>query len=523
MSDSTPGSSGLPPEFDPRARRPGAGARRAAASTARAGDSRRPPGGPGSRAADVHPAHTRGRTAARILSWLAVLTSVTVLLASGTGYFLYQNFSSSLERINAFAGIGGDRPESGRAENFLLVGSDSREGATEEELQAANTTYEAGRRSDTTILVHIPPGQDRALLVSIPRDAFVEIPSFTDPDTGETVAARSNKFNEAYSVGGPALTIKTVEQLTRIHIDHYLEVDFTGFQRMVDALDGVEVCLPEAARDSDSGLDLPAGYSTVQGEQALAFVRARKVFGGNDIDRIGRQQQFLAAMLARVTDAGVLLRPDRLLDFLGVVGESVRADDDFGFAQMRTLATRMRNLDPARVTFVTMPFSDVDYTPSGYRGSFVRVDEEASEELFRAIRTSSYFAEEEPAAPLLDPRDVRVEVLNGAGIAGLGREVSDDLAGRGFDVATPGNADSSDATGTVVRHAPGAEDAGRTVAALIPDATLREDRSLDDTVVVVAGSDYDGLAAEAEEAREDPAMGLNPRTAADDPCAGPRP
>ena len=496
VSDPTSGGSrGLPPELHPRGRQP----------------------------QTVVPAG-RGRAAARVLSWLAVLTSVAVLLASGTAYVVFRNFSSDLERIDVFGQAAEEeRPDEGpqRAENYLLVGSDTREGATEEELAAANTEYEAGQRSDTTMLLHVPAGQDKALVVSIPRDAFVEIPAYTVPETGERLEAESNKFNEAYATGGPGRTIATVERLTGIRIDHYLEVDFTGFRQMVDALDGVRVCVPAPAKDAYSGLDLPKGYSVVDGEQALAFVRARHVFGGNDFDRIGRQQQFLAAMMQRVTSTGVLLRPDRLLDFLGVVADSVTADEEFGFDQMRTLALRLRNLDPARVQFVTLPVADDDFTPKGYRGSYVQVDEAAADELFRLVRTEEYFADPEPAqspepVATVEPSTVSVQVLNAAGVAGLGRQVSDELAARGFVVAAPGNAESGQTT-SVVRYGAGQEAAANTVAAAVPGATTQLDESLDEQVVLEVGSSYTtGTPVDAAET-ENP--GMNPRTAADDPCA----
>ena len=501
---------GLPPELDPRGRH------------------RREPGAVG----DVLPVppsrRRRGAVAARVLSWVAVLTSLAVLVASGTAWVAFQRFSGSLERIDVFDSSDPERPQAAsRAEAFLLVGSDSREGFTEEELQAANTTFEEGRRSDTTILVHVPAGSDRALLVSIPRDAFVQIPAHTDPETGERLPARSDKFNEAYARGGPALTVKTVERMSGIRIDHYVEVDFTGFQRMVDALGGVDVCVPRPARDPLAGLDLPAGTSRVEGEQALAFVRARHVFGGTDIDRIGRQQQFLGAMLDRATSTGVLLRPDRLLQFLDVVSDSVTTDEEFGFGEMRTLATRMRDLDPARVTFTTLPFSDLDYTPEGYRGSYVRVDAEAARELFRRIRTDTYFDEAPatPPAPAVDPATVSVQVLNAAGTPGLGRQASEELAGLGFAVGTPGNAERTGVSATTVRHPRGQADAAAAVAAALPGATVTEDRSLPgETVLVEVGTSYDGVApaapaAAGEPAAADPGLGVNPRTAADDPCA----
>lgn len=507
VSDPTAGGSReLPPELDPRGR----GSRGVAGTT-------------------VMPGRTgRGRLAARVLSWVAVVTSVAVLLASGTAFVLFRSFSGNLERIDVFAQAGGEdeRPDASQeAENFLLVGSDTREGATQEELAAANTEYEAGQRSDTTMLLHIPPGQDKALVVSIPRDAFVDIPAYTVPETGERLPATSDKFNEAYATGGPGRAIKTVERLTGVRIDHYLEVDFTGFRRMVDALDYVEVCVPAPAKDAFSGLDLPAGTSRVDGEQALAFVRARHVFGGNDFDRIGRQQQFLAAMMNRITSMGVLGRPDRLLDFLGVVGDSVTADQEFGFDEMRTLALRLRNLDPARVHFVTLPVADVDWTPPGYRGSYVQIDEQAARELFRLIRTESYFDEAEQEAeppPTVDPATVRVQVLNAAGVAGLGRQVSDRLAAAGFQVGTPGNAERSGAPASVVRHAPGDEAAANTVAAAVPGATPRVDESLDPgQVVLEVGSSYapPAPATEPAPAPEAAPPGLSPRTAADDPCA----
>ena len=462
---------------------------------------------------------TSGRRSrlARVLSWIAVLTSFSIVAASGVGYALFRYYDGRIPHLSL--PIDGPRPDRvpGKALNFLLVGSDSRDGMTKEELRRAGTEFTAGRRSDTMILVHLSADRDHVTLLSFPRDAYVEIPAYKGK------AAHWGKINTAFSAGGPVLAIKTVEHLTRIRVDHYIEVNFAGFQRLVDAVDGVDVCLPKAVKEPLSGINLPAGTSRVRGEQALAFVRQRHGLPRGDLDRIQRQQQFMGALLRRAMSLEVLLNPFRLKSFLDVASKSLQVDDQLEFSDMKDLALAMRGLDPGRVAFVTAP---IDRLAMRSGQSVVLLHETDGPRLYQAIARDEALTKPPAAVPkklTVPPNDIRVTVLNGTGVARRAATAADELRGVGFRVAGTGNADRTDYTRTVVRYAPGDEQAAATLAASLPNSvTERGGQSTTPTVVV--GHEY--RAPVAVKVTGTPAPKPAPtgsatpvKTAADNPCA----
>jgi hypothetical protein len=299
---------------------------------------------------------------------------------------------------------------------------------------------------------------------------------------------------------------------------------------MVDQLDGVEVCLPEAAKEKDSGIDLPAGRSVIQGEQALAFVRQRKGLPNGDIDRIRRQQQFIGAIVRKVLSAGTLLNPVKLNGVVTVATQALQVDEDLSIGQLQELAFRLRGFDAGGVTFTTVPVADVNGVRE--RQSVVLLDEQKADELFEAVRRDIPPATPEPAAPpptpeealIVAPESIRVKVLNGAGISGLGRQAAGDLEGVGFQiVGAPENRGTSQ-QGTVVLHGPDRADSARTLAAAIPGATTELDPSLTRTLEVVVGASYDGtrpVTVTGEEPAEQAPAASAPAvvSAASDPCA----
>lgn len=445
---------------------------------------------------------SRGKRIARFFSWVAVVTSASILLASVLGFGALTLINSHIDRKCIFCGseeAERSRPrkpsgEASKAVNFLLVGSDSREGATPEELKLYGTEANPGGiLTDTIILVHLSPKRDKAVLVSFPRDTWVEIPGH-----GES------KINTAYGRGerakkgtGPALLIQTIEKLTGLYIDHYMEVRFGGFLKMVDALGGVDVCLPYAVEDKDAALKLPAGKSRVKGTQALAFVRARKFDPRGDFGRIQRQQQFLGSMLRRATSAGILTKPHRLYRFLDTVAKNLTVDDKLGINDMRNLANKLRGLDPAKIVFVTVP-----YHPKGaWHGNQLAVDLDlpAAQALFASIRADDAISAGATPAPTKPPSDlfvrperIRLRVLNGNGIDGAAGRAAEDLRGVGFQIVATGDADSEGYAQTIVRHGPSKADSARTTAAAIPGASLQLDQTLGSVVEVVVGANYSG-------------------------------
>ncbi len=266
----------------------------------------------------------------------------------GAGWVAYEKLDSNItadtDAASELARHEKERPASiaPGALNILVIGSDSRSGA-------GNSRYgrDSGtERSDTTILLHLAADRHSATAVSLPRDLMVDVPSCRRPDGSQSEAAFT-MLNHAYANGGSACTIRTVEKLTNIRIDHHMVVDFEGFTKMVDAVDGVEVCLKQPIDDRAADLKLPAGRVTLDGEQALGYVRARKSLGdGSDTERMERQQRFLGALVSKVRSDGVLLNPVKLYPVLDAATSSLTADP--GLASLApALRPRPRAAEPA--------------------------------------------------------------------------------------------------------------------------------------------------------------------------------
>lgn len=291
----------------------------------------------------------------RWLRWAALGTSVLVLATAGIGWTLYQkldgNIRTDMGTAKELAHHAAERPvrTDGEARNILLLGSDSREGT--------NGKYGPGgsARSDTTILLHLAADRSSATAVSLPRDLMVDIPSCSRPDGG-TSPAQFAQFNWAFQFGGPSCTIRTVEMLTGIRVDHHLVIDFRGFKKLVNAIGGVEVCLPHEVHDQDANLDLPAGRQTLRGEDALGYVRSRKGFDGSDTQRMDRQQRFLGSLAKKVHSNGVLLNPAKLYPVLDAVTSSLTADEGLdSLHELYDLARGLRDIPKEKIRFMTVP------------------------------------------------------------------------------------------------------------------------------------------------------------------------
>ena len=495
-------------------------------------DPRRPRGNaPARPARTVLPARERRRgRLARALSMLAAVLSFAVFASAVSGYVLVKRYDGNISRLPDLE-LGQDRPVDAPrdAQNVLIVGSDSRGDLKPGEgTQGRGKTFVTGQRSDTVILAHLYGDSDTAQLVSFPRDSWVTIPAHVDKG-GRQVAARVSKLNSAFFEGGPALLIDTIEGLSGLSIDRYVQIDFDGFQTIVNRLDGVEVCLSKAAKETDSGIDLQAGRQTIKGPQALAFVRQRKGLPNQDIDRIRRQQQFIGGIVRKALSAGTLANPLRLNGVIDAATESLWVDDGTSFGDLQDLALRFRGFSSGGVIFTTVPIADQNAKRQGQ--SVVLLDEAGLATLFGGIRRD--IAPQTPdAAPstapsqalLVRPGEVRVRVFNGAGVTGLGRKAFGDLERVGFQlVGTAGNR-GADAARTTVLHGPGKADSARTLAAAIPGSVLQPDPALGATLEVVVGADYAGTRAVTVTAAPEPrspSASASPavRTAADDPCA----
>ncbi|GAA3876480.1 hypothetical protein GCM10022227_37830 [Streptomyces sedi] len=362
------------------------------------------------------PARSRRRWGIRIASTLSAL----VLTASGVGHSVVAGVADGVGRVDAFGGLR-DRPDAGSGLNILLVGTDSRDGLTEEERARYHVGGTSCRCADAILLLHVSEDRERVSMVSLPRDSLTTLPAHTMPDSTERHDAHDDKLNSALSHGGPQLMVEAVEGLTDTRIDHYLEVSFVSFMRAVDQLGGVEVCTTEPLRDAYAGLDLPAGTSTLDGPGALAYVRARHVDGASDFGRMERQQRFLAAFADKAVSGGVLLNPGKVAAMAEALLDSVRADEGLDAEQMLELAGLMRHFTTASAEFASVPVADRQHEAPGL-GSTVLWDERAADRLFDALRhdqplprpgpdagpdaeTGPGAPAEEPAAPADDAQD----------------------------------------------------------------------------------------------------------------------
>lgn len=322
--------------------------------------------------------------------WLRKATagiSILILLATSLGGGAVYAINSLGKNINALDTSdlnNQNRPETvvqtdTSATNILIMGSDSRAGS--------NGSYGnvEGARSDTTLLVHIYEGRKAATVVSIPRDSYVEIAGCKMLDGG-TSQPYKTKFNAAFAIGGPICTIKTVEKLTNVRINNFVVVDFEAFKKVVDAIGGVKVCLTSPAYDpvvpgrGGSGLDLPAGYSNISGEQALAFVRARETLGdGSDLGRISRQQEFIASMIRGMMDKGLMTNPAMIYRVLNVVTSSIATNPEFAStAALQDFALSLGSLKPSKINFVTTPYEVIEKGNIGWTAE--------ADELWSALR-----------------------------------------------------------------------------------------------------------------------------------------
>ena len=308
-----------------------------------------------------HPARHRDHSVARKRAVrAAVLTAAVVTLAVVLGtLFAYRDLNGNITALDTEGLLGSDRPSKVIDEteehdplNILLLGSDTREG-----LGNSSIGGDTPGLSDTTILLHLSADRERAYGVSLPRDAMVERPECIT-ESGETDPGGMTMFNAAYAAGGPACTQRTVEALTGIHIDHFVVVDFAGFKQMVDALGGVEVCVPTEVNDDIGNIHLPAGTYEVTGNQALDYVRVRHGISANgDIGRMKRQQAFLASMANKAISAGTLANPVKLYNFLDAATESLTTDEDLAsLKDLAGLANQLRGIGLENIQFLTVPW-----------------------------------------------------------------------------------------------------------------------------------------------------------------------
>jgi len=452
----------------------------------------------------------------RWVTWLTSALAAVVLVTSTGGWVMATYYDAKISRLFGLSGLlSGD---SSGPLTILIVGSDSREGLTKAEARELSTgtaqSTASGQRSDTMMVLHIAGDRKSATVVSLPRDSYVTIPAYTD-DAGKKHSASKNKLNAAYSLGGAPLLIETVKNETGLSIDHYVEVGFAGVVNMVDALGGVDVCVPSDVKDWRSGLDLQAGQTHVDGLMGLSYVRARYIDPTADLGRMERQQRFIGSMFQEATSAKVLLNPAKLNAFLGAALDSVKIDEGMSRDMLLDLAGEIQGLTPKDIRFLTVPLSDVNLSTAV--GSSVLWDKKKAQAVFTSIESDQPLIKEKkgPTVPTA-PSDINVQVLNGSAVEGLASTASADMDKAGYTIAAaPANNDSSDVTTTVIRYDPEWSTSVKTLQAAFPDATLEEVAGLGATFQIIVGTEY-AEPAPVQVARQD--TKLDSRTAADDIC-----
>ncbi len=426
-------------------------------------------GGDGSAAAPAG----RGRRR-RVGRWIAVGVVVVLLLAAGGAFGLYEKLQGNIHREHVADQLGPNRPPKlNKSMNILLLGSDSRAGANHEYW----SPDVSGERSDTTILLHLSPNRDRAVAVSFPRDSMVQVPECKKKN-GQKVPAYFGMLNSAFAYAGATCTWKMIESTTHIHIDHYVQIDFAGFKKVVDALGGVEVCVPHAVNDPRADLYLKAGRQVVKGDAALGYVRTRYGLGdGSDLERIQRQQKFMAAVVKKATSTGMLTNPARTYRFLDAVTKAISTDDTFSVSAMRKLATSLKGLSAGTVRFVTVPTQTYPKDPNR-----VQWDMAQAGPLFDAIRKDDNLpAPRQVAAQPAQPKPDQVKVTT----VGAPKAAVRALKAQGFHVTAK---KGPVAPQTRILYGPGAERDADAVAVAVPGAIIAADPTVPaGTVSLVVG------------------------------------
>ncbi|MGH3312258.1 MAG: LCP family protein [Streptomyces sp.] len=300
---------------------------------------------------------SRRRRILRAAAWSAA--AAVLLGGSGLG-FAYFKLNDNISGVNIDAKLGKHRPDNtpNGSMDILVLGSDTRSGAN-----AKYGKTQSGARSDTAMVVHVNKKHDKASVVSIPRDTVVERPSCARDDGGGTTPAQRAMFNSAYEAGGPACAVKTVESMSGVRMDHYVEVDFSGFKKLIDNLGGVEITTKKPIKDRRSNLDLSTGTHKLSGEQSLGLVRTRHAVGdGSDLGRIQLQQAFVKALRDQIEKIGVFSSPTKLYKLADTATSAVTTDSELDSVDdLAGMAKLLKGIKSDDIQMSTMP---VNYDPA---------------------------------------------------------------------------------------------------------------------------------------------------------------
>ncbi|WP_405456383.1 LCP family protein [Streptomyces sp. NBC_00101] len=365
-------------------------------------DATPPDGGPSRRAGSRKKGRGTGGTGGRPKRRRGLRIALVVLLllliaGAGSAYWMYRDLDNNIKAVDIDSGlVEKERPEKlpTSGQNLLVLGSDSRAGAENKELGGGGGV--SGARSDTAMVVHIPEGRARAFAISIPRDTLVTRPECVKGDGSTLASAERVMFNSVYSQVGPTCVVKTVEKMSGVRIDHYLEINFAGFKGLVDAIGGVTVEVDEPIKDSASGLDLSAGTHKLDGTESLAFVRTRHGIGdGSDLGRIGLQQQFLFALLKEVKKQDLLGSPTKSYKIASAATESLTTDSSLAsLKSLAEFARSMNGVDPASMETIMLPVQYDERDPNRVVAAHPQ-----SDDLWKAIREDATIPESAKKSP----------------------------------------------------------------------------------------------------------------------------
>ncbi len=460
------------------------------------------PGGPGGPGDDRPPGKSRKR---KILKWASVVTTIVLVAASLAAYVAYREVVGGIKQENVSHLLGKSRPpQYTSALNILVIGSDSRVGTNG---QFGSAQAIQGARSDTMMLLHILPDHKGAVVISFPRDSLVPIigcqPGGTGTEGQAAAAGQTEMLNATFAAGGAACLWKTLESTTGIFINHFVEINFGGFQSVVNDLGGVNVCLPEAINDPASGLDLTAGEHHVNGAEALAFVRERHVGEGSDLQRIQRQQYFMAAVLQQIDSGKVLSNVPEVFSIARDMAKTLTTDSGLSIGDMKNIATSLQGLSTKGVQFTQVPVVE-DPTDANR----VLWQQPQSSQLFTEIAHDQTVqpkakakATATPTAsastPAVSPSSVQVNVLNATSTPGLAGQASSSLTQSHFTVVGTGDA-VAPSSATIVQYSSASEAAAaKALAAVVPGAEVQPVSTASgvpsDAVDLILGSSYSGL------------------------------
>jgi LCP family protein required for cell wall assembly len=297
-------------------------------------------------------AEPRGRRGSHAVGWVAVGLSVLIVAGVLTGYAAYREVFGKIHQVPV-TDLGKRPPKYNNSQNILVIGSDSRQGAN-----AKFGAHISGQRSDTIMVLHLSPGLKHSIVLSIPRDSVVPVlqcPRAPGAPGQLAEPGQVEQINSTFALGGPGCLWKTIEHTTHLRLDHFMELNFTGFEHVINDLGGVRICLPFAINDPHSHLHLPSGSHHVWGSTALAYWRVRYIGMGSDLERIQRDQYLMASVAQKIKRTNVLANPERVFRMVSDVAASLTTDSGLNQSAMISLARGLRTMKLGDVHFIQVP------------------------------------------------------------------------------------------------------------------------------------------------------------------------